>query len=138
VQATNEAVPAETTTAPELAATSAAELVPPARPTALAPAPVAQRAVAAANPTRAMAEAQPKNAPSVTGFDAASTNSAPETTLREETRLIDGALAALRAGDRTRAAALLGEHAQRFPNGLLRRERARALHKLDELNAIEP
>lgn len=54
------------------------------------------------------------------------------TTLREETALIDGALAALRAGDRARAATLLGEHQRRFPHGLLARERERALHTIDE------
>jgi hypothetical protein len=57
------------------------------------------------------------------------------TTLREETALIDGALAALRSGNRARAATLLGEHQRRFPQGLLARERERALRTLDELKS---
>jgi hypothetical protein len=57
------------------------------------------------------------------------------TTLREETALIDGALAALRSGDRARAATLLGEHQRRFPQGLLARERERALRTMDELKS---
>ncbi len=50
--------------------------------------------------------------------------------LREETLLIDGAFAALRAGDRTTAARLVDEHARRFPQGSLWRERERARAKL--------
>jgi hypothetical protein len=50
-----------------------------------------------------------------------------EGTLRAETALIERALAAIRAGDATRARALLAEHAERFPKGLLLRERERAL-----------
>jgi len=69
--------------------------------------------------------------PSVGSFEAPS---APldEGTLRAETALIEGALAALRAGDTTRARELLAEHATRFPNGLLLRERQRALARMHD------
>jgi hypothetical protein len=50
-----------------------------------------------------------------------------EGTLRAETALIEGALAAIRGGDTTRARDLLTRHATQFPHGLLVRERERAL-----------
>jgi hypothetical protein len=53
-------------------------------------------------------------------------------TLGEETALMDAALAALRAEDLTTAARYLRAHEQRFPNGLLRRERERARRTLLE------
>lgn len=54
---------------------------------------------------------------------------APDT-LREETELVDAALYAVRLGEQERARALLEEHARRFPNGALARERLRALERL--------
>jgi hypothetical protein len=51
-------------------------------------------------------------------------------TLLEETRLIEQALAALGGGDRASARYWLGEHARRFPDGLLLPERRRALERL--------
>jgi len=51
-------------------------------------------------------------------------------TLAAETQLLDRAFAALAAGDRSTAAALVAEHARRFPNGLLRQERERARTRL--------
>jgi hypothetical protein len=74
----------------------------------------------------APAVAQAPLGPSVGSFEAPA---APgdEGTLRAETALIERALAAIRAGDATRARALLAEHGERFPNGLLVRERERAL-----------
>jgi hypothetical protein len=48
------------------------------------------------------------------------------TALGEETRLIDAAFSALRAGDRESAKHFVREHERRFPNGMLRRERERA------------
>ena len=50
--------------------------------------------------------------------------------LSEETALIDAAFAALRVQDESTAAALIAEHARRFPQGLLWRERERARRKL--------
>lgn len=69
--------------------------------------------------------------PSVGSFDAPP---APldEGTLRAETALIEGALAAIRSGDTARAHALLAEHATQFPNGLLIRERQRALARVND------
>ena len=51
-------------------------------------------------------------------------------TLAAETQLLDRAFAALAAGDRSTASALVAEHARRFPNGLLRQERERARARL--------
>lgn len=51
-------------------------------------------------------------------------------TLAAETRLLDRAFAALAAGDRRTASALVAEHARLFPNGLLRQERERARTRL--------
>jgi hypothetical protein len=51
--------------------------------------------------------------------------------LKDETALIDQALAALRRGDAGSARALLNEHQQRFPHGALEPERKRALARLD-------
>jgi hypothetical protein len=48
---------------------------------------------------------------------------APADALAEETRLLRDADAATRAGDATRALALLAEHARRFPRGALAEER---------------
>ncbi len=126
----------------------------PARPTALAAAPATATPAALAAPhveaavspelprerARSLPESsRAQNAPStataavpeverasVGSFEAAP---APldEGTLRAETALIEGALAAIRGGDTTRARGLLADHAARFPNGLLLRERERAL-----------
>jgi hypothetical protein len=61
----------------------------------------------------------------------------PEGTLRAETALIEGALSAIRAGDRARAARLLDEHRRGYPNGLLIRERERALERLRSATLVE-
>jgi hypothetical protein len=53
-------------------------------------------------------------------------------TLAAETRLLDRAFAELAAGNRAAAAALIAEHEQRFPNGLLRAERERARARLND------
>jgi hypothetical protein len=64
---------------------------------------------------------------------------APEvaSTLAEETRLLDGALSELAAGNRARAAALIQEHEARYPQGLLQKERERAKTRLSELSRGE-
>jgi hypothetical protein len=56
-------------------------------------------------------------------------------TLAEETALLDAAFAALRAGDAANATTLVAAHAQRFPHGLLWRERERARAQLEALRA---
>lgn len=77
-------------------------------------------------------EAVPAGArPSIGSLDAPPA-ALDEGTLRAETALIEGALAALRAGDTTRAGGLLAEHAARFPNGLLLRERQRAHARMND------
>lgn len=78
------------------------------------PAPAPERAVRSANTS------------------AAPSPPAPAATLGEETRLIDAALSALRRGDRAAAGELIRQHEQRFPDGLLRRERERARAALIE------
>jgi hypothetical protein len=55
--------------------------------------------------------------------------------LAEETRLIEQALVALGDSDPNFARHMLDEHARRFPDGLLVRERERALERLHELDA---
>jgi hypothetical protein len=126
------------------------------------PAPVDLRSLEnGAAPTRTAASTLPSSSPSAAGGNAArlavaarapssdsalgSADSVAEfepardapgvqaTTLREETRLIDGALAALRAHDTAGARARLAEHARRYPSGLLYRERVRAERKLEEI-----
>ena len=76
-------------------------------------------------------------APAVAAFDlvapeASAAGSEPRnaSTLAAETELLDRAFAALAAGDRSTAAALVAEHARRFPNGLLRQERERERARL--------
>ena len=63
---------------------------------------------------------------------------APASTLAEETALLDRTFAALREGDAATASALVAEHARRFPQGLLWRERERARTKLESLGAAAP
>jgi hypothetical protein len=53
--------------------------------------------------------------------------SEPLGTLGEETELVERALYALKLGDREGARRTLAEHARRFPNGFLARERERAM-----------
>jgi hypothetical protein len=57
--------------------------------------------------------------------------------LAEETRVLDAAFAALAAGNRSQAAALLQEHERRFPAGLLQKERERAKARLTEMSRGE-
>jgi hypothetical protein len=62
----------------------------------------------------------------------------PASTLPAETALIDAAFAALRAGDTATASDLVAEHARRFPNGLLSREREHARERLSNATAAAP
>jgi hypothetical protein len=55
-----------------------------------------------------------------------------DSSLAEETRLLDRAFAELAGGNRSAAAALIAEHARRYPNGLLRLERERARDRLEQ------
>ncbi len=72
----------------------------------------------------------PARAPgSVAAFPALESQS-QESTLRAETELVDKALSALRSRDTAAARAYLLQHAQRFPNGALVRERERALQRV--------
>jgi hypothetical protein len=75
---------------------------------------------------------RPSRAASAAAFpldDAAAAE--PESTLREETVLVERALYALRLGDRDGARRALDEHARRFPDGLLAPERDRALSRVN-------
>jgi hypothetical protein len=86
--------------------------------TELPPAPAPERSARSAN-TPPPREAPPSPPPVAA-------------TLGEETRLIDAALSALRRGDRATAGEFIRQHEQRFPDGLLRRERERARAALIE------
>jgi hypothetical protein len=128
--------------------------VPEARPTAVAAAPthaepanVAPPSIEPAAATKELPRERARSLPEFSGVSVApgTPSEAPvvarpsigafeappaqldEGTLRAETALIEGALAAIRGGDTTRARDLLTRHATQFPNGLLVRERERAL-----------
>jgi hypothetical protein len=110
-----EAVPATETQAPS----GPVRVV--ARPTVVTSPPVADEASGA----NALAGTRPSSV----AFDGAMPEPAlakAPSTLAEETRLLDSAFAAIAAGNDARAAELIREHEQRFPNGLLARERERA------------
>jgi TolA-binding protein len=89
-------------------------------------------AVSAAAPSETRAAAE------VDGSSGANAASAPPpnvyastSTLAEETGLMERAIAALHDGDLERARYWLNEHERRFPNGLLARERFRALARVE-------
>jgi hypothetical protein len=78
--------------------------------------------------------------PSQTDFaePAATRPARPATsTLGDETLLLDGAFAALAAGDRASAAKLIAQHESSYPRGLLKTERERAKIRLSELSRGE-
>ncbi len=110
-----------------------------ARTPALSPAPEATAALEVAHPEEPHAATGPatvESPPSAPALAPHTELPSPPTrapsTLADETRLLDGAFAALAAGDRERAASLIGEHEARFPAGLLQKERNRAKSKLSE------
>jgi TolA-binding protein len=123
---------------PEAASAAAADEAPRAAETAVAVAPGAAPIVAAREVTRAAprerekpAPAAPESAsrPSVASFAPAPSTPVDEGSLRQETALMERALSALRRGDVQGARQALAEHASRFPNGHLVRERERALER---------
>ena len=77
--------------------------------------------------------------PSVAALPPLDAPVAPQTsrasTLREETELMERALVALKRGDRATARHWLMQHAQRFPNGVLVRERERALARVNDFDS---
>jgi hypothetical protein len=73
----------------------------------------------------------------VGSVDRGRTEMVHSSTLGEETRLLEQAMLALGASDRSLARRSLEEHERRFPDGLLVRERERALDRLRQL-AAEP
>jgi hypothetical protein len=100
-------------------------------PAATAPEPVVvTRAAAPAPPVREVTGTAPaaRTLPSVASFTEPA-GPVDEGSLRQETALMERALAALRRGDVTSARQALAEHASRFPNGHLVRERERALER---------
>lgn len=132
------AAPAAQVPAPPSLSLAEDQAVPPAleqpqpRPKAAAPAVVATPAdvqPGPAHPSQADFAATVPDAPA----------RAPQegSTLAEETRLLDGAFAALAAGKLERARALVSEHETRFPAGLLLKERERAKARLSELTRGE-
>ena len=113
------------------------------RPAAILPAPPAPTPlqapaagrVATAEPAQARSPAElapvlaPEPAPALAVGPAHPDQPSPST-LAEETRLMERAMAALGAGDRDDAGYWLAEHERRFPQGLLARERLRTLARL--------
>jgi len=106
-------------------------------PTALVPAPaeVARANEAHASEARSAQASVPEQrrtaAPALAPREAVPREAAPrEAALEAETRLIEQALRAARAGDRDRALAWLAEHQRLYPNGALAPERQRALERL--------
>jgi hypothetical protein len=71
----------------------------------------------------------------VGSLDRGRTEMVLESTLGEETRLLEQAMLALGEADRNLARRSLDEHARRFPDGLLVRERERARGRLRQLDA---
>ncbi|HKO47448.1 MAG TPA: hypothetical protein VJV79_06980 [Polyangiaceae bacterium] len=132
-QAAPIAAAADTEREPQLAQASVAARAPVTSATLPTPAAASPNANPPANANGSVGAAQP----AVASFDSPAA-SAPasglelrnESTLAAETQLLDRAFAALAAGDRTTAAALVADHARRFPNGLLRQERERAQSRL--------
>jgi hypothetical protein len=139
----------------ELPATAAtARAMPTARPRAdgvdiAAPSARPRRALprrAPSSPERTAAAPSPGSVDAVSAARAspapdASEEPAPRVTvLREEAELLERALTALHDGDRAGADRWLAAHAERFPNGALRRERERARRHLERLatTAQEP
>jgi len=91
---------------------------------------VVARAAPPAPPERDAAGTAPaaRTLPSVASFTEPA-GPVDEGSLRQETALMERALAALRRGDVASARQALAEHASRFPNGHLVRERERALER---------
>jgi hypothetical protein len=91
---------------------------------------VVARATPPTPPVRAVATTPgARPLPSVASFTAPA-EPLDEGSLRQETALLERALAALRRGDAAGARQALAEHASRFPNGHLVRERERALERM--------
>jgi hypothetical protein len=109
--------------APDANSTARASAASPgALPSMAAPAPSpATNASAVTAEAASAALESPSNAPASDALPARNAS-----TLAAETGLLDRAFAALAAGDRSTASALVAEHARLFPNGLLRQERERA------------
>ncbi|HET9959060.1 MAG TPA: hypothetical protein VFQ61_31430 [Polyangiaceae bacterium] len=103
--------------------------VPTTRPDVTAPSSITAEPTQAIG-TATFAQVEPAAAPSPVQAPKLTTASGSESSLREETALVDTALIALRDGDRSKARLLLETHARRFPHGLLARERERARRKL--------
>jgi hypothetical protein len=91
-----------------------------------APKPAPEAAPALDSPASA---GTPTAAVAVGSFPVAASAPVDDGTLREETALLERALAALSRGDRVTARRELETHAARFPNGHLAPERERALER---------
>jgi hypothetical protein len=116
---------AQSATEPRVTATAAPLVVERVRTTRAEPARVEPAIAEAVTPvSTGAAAALPPAAPQPVEDEPSP--AAAATTLGEETRLIDAAFSALRAGDHGAAEGFVREHERRFPNGLLSRERERA------------
>jgi hypothetical protein len=115
---TDALLPAQPVTAPIASVAPAPRPSPPIPSRPLAPVPPAQ--IATAPPPVAIVSPPPQP-PRVT--TPAPTTPAPQSSLREESRLLEGARDALRRGDVQGALAALDAEGKRFPNGVLDQER---------------
>jgi hypothetical protein len=128
-----EAIPSQPTP-PAVIAERAAE-APPERAVARRDKPL--EAVTVAAPTATPGSTSPSQSDFAATPEAAAPRPQAVSTLAEETRLLDGAFAELAAGNRERAAELIGQHEARYPQGLLKKERERAKTRLSELSRGE-
>jgi hypothetical protein len=113
---------------------------PPSEPPTVGPRPSRSAKAPAPDGARSREEPAGLAGPSQADFAAPEAPArAPQagSTLAEETRLLDGAFAALSASNLARAATLLREHETRYPDGLLAKERERAKTRLSELSRGE-
>lgn len=108
-----------------VASVSVAAPTPTPTPAASVASPTADGTSSASQPVSAAFDAAAHDVPASESQQLRSSS-----TLAAETQLLDRAFAALAAGERNTAAALVAEHARRFPNGLLRQERERARARL--------
>jgi hypothetical protein len=120
------------------AAATVPETEPPAQTPAPRPARATKAPVAEALPADNLAAlpARPSRA-DFTAAEPAARTPRVSSSLAEETRLLDNALAELTAGNLARATVLIREHEARFPTGLLQKERERAKARLSELSRGE-
>ncbi len=127
--------PAESRTLPVVQAPQAARALEVSEPLGVAPPPRVAATTRPAPIPVAPLSAKPAPSPAVATSASVPALQAEPTpsTLAEETRLMERAMAALGEGDRANAGYWLAEHDRRFPHGLLARERLRTRERLQRM-----